>query len=296
MTSHSGQGIDQRLPAEVWREICSYLYLSQLCRLSMVNHTLDAIVGQLPIWRYLYNSFSPNKRLRLLFNKPALKSYMLYVCANSLHICEECYWYARAATLVYFPLPVLVPLPKFCPSNEEDYVDDLKVAANTSALGTGELQDHRPELMYRIPSIHGDGPIEYMNDDGNEFLTTEGIQDVGTPLNTTWTVRKCLDCRKKQREKGGPREIIGIPIPKIVNSYDRMTVSEWRHLYPGYGLDARGRATSSIHFSFPVHEDTVIHDLKQKYGGAEDVQASKMSSKESYAKTKARILWYRQQD
>ncbi|OAQ32549.1 hypothetical protein K457DRAFT_16112 [Linnemannia elongata AG-77] len=51
--------------------------------------------------------FGPTKRLRLLRNIPESKSYMLYMCAGSLHICEEC----LGLTLPSMTEPVLALLP-----------------------------------------------------------------------------------------------------------------------------------------------------------------------------------------
>src|SRR5690348_10681543 len=69
--------LDKHAPAEIWEQIFSYLYPSQLCRLSMVNKTFETIVSSLPIWRYLFTENTVRKRLRFLRGIPESKSYML---------------------------------------------------------------------------------------------------------------------------------------------------------------------------------------------------------------------------
>ncbi|KAF9560302.1 hypothetical protein EC968_006254, partial [Mortierella alpina] len=81
--------IDHRVPLEVWQRIFRGLYPSQLCRLSMVNRNFNRIVSSLLFWSRIFPLiFGDTKRLRTLVNIPESKSYMLYICANSLDICE----------------------------------------------------------------------------------------------------------------------------------------------------------------------------------------------------------------
>lgn len=83
--------IDKRVPPEIWERILSRLYPSQLSRMSRVNRNFNKIVSSLPGWSRMFSVvFGPKMRLRTLRNMPESKSYMLYVCAGSLYICEEC--------------------------------------------------------------------------------------------------------------------------------------------------------------------------------------------------------------
>ena len=55
---------DRRVPFEVWQHICSFLYPSQLSRMSMVNTTLHKVVDSLPYWSLLFRQvFGPTKAL-----------------------------------------------------------------------------------------------------------------------------------------------------------------------------------------------------------------------------------------
>ncbi|KAF9955077.1 hypothetical protein BGZ72_004032 [Mortierella alpina] len=83
--------LDKRVPREVWECIFNRLYPSQLCRLSMVNKNFNDIVSSLSLWSRMFAStHGPSKRLRCLSGMRESKSYMLYMCANSLHVCETC--------------------------------------------------------------------------------------------------------------------------------------------------------------------------------------------------------------
>ncbi|KAK3835020.1 MAG: hypothetical protein J3R72DRAFT_452015 [Linnemannia gamsii] len=90
--------IDKRIPPEVWERIFSRLYPSQLSRLSMVNKTFNKIVSSLSTWSRIFfvaHSGNENKRLRTLRDMPESKSYMLYMCAMSLYVCECCLFMAH---------------------------------------------------------------------------------------------------------------------------------------------------------------------------------------------------------
>lgn len=104
--------IDQRVPLEVWERIFKGLYPSQLCRLSMVNHNFNRIVSSLLIWTRMFPIiFGDKKRLRVLRDIPESKSHMLYICANSLYICEECLALTDKSLYYYKPEPTLAPMP-----------------------------------------------------------------------------------------------------------------------------------------------------------------------------------------
>ncbi|KAG0376021.1 hypothetical protein BGX24_008391 [Mortierella sp. AD032] len=232
--------IDNRIPVEIWEQIFSNLYPSQLCRLSMVSRAFETIVTLLPIWYQLFTENNFKKRLRFLRGISESKSYMLYMCANSLHICEECGHQENfdSTILADLPLPVLVRLPKrHCPSDEE---------------------------------------IEY----------------VGDQLNLTWAVRKCRICRKKQGEGRGNEEFEPV-MPRTSPPPMPKSAEEWCKIYPGLSrvVDHEGYG-----YNWEMKEDGVLGELEFYYGGALGAEASSKPATEYDNKTKARILWYRQQD
>lgn len=101
--------IDCRLPIEVWHKICSYLYPSQLSRLSLVSKTLAETIASLRYWSLLFHrSHDPKTALWLLAGVPESKCYMMYMCAWSSMICEGCYKKCdiNSKNQASFPLPV----------------------------------------------------------------------------------------------------------------------------------------------------------------------------------------------
>ncbi|KAF9278310.1 hypothetical protein BGZ88_000639, partial [Linnemannia elongata] len=107
--------IDKRVPREIWDQILHRLYPSQLSRLSMVNKTLNVIVSSLMVWpRMFYAAHGPKAQLRPLVSISGLKSsYMMFMCASSLHVCEKCFglteYNADKAYMLPLPIPVLLP-------------------------------------------------------------------------------------------------------------------------------------------------------------------------------------------
>ncbi|CAO3564334.1 unnamed protein product [Mortierella alpina] len=83
---------NSRLPTELWQAVCSYLYPSQLARLSRVNRTLYRLVANMRLWSTYFIqlrgrrwSFPFYEQLR---NKPQL--HMHYIIALSYHVCDQC--------------------------------------------------------------------------------------------------------------------------------------------------------------------------------------------------------------
>ncbi|KAG0065862.1 hypothetical protein BGZ89_007844 [Linnemannia elongata] len=266
--------LDKHVPAEIWERIFSYLYPSQLCRLLMVNKTFETIVSSLPIWRYLFTENTVRKRLRFLRDIPESKSYMLYICANSLHICEECGYQHRfgSKNLANLPLPVLVRLSEsHCSSDEEIVFSDEEI----------EFPDEQIESS--------DEKIKSLDE---ETESEENFEYLGSQVNLTWTVRKCCDCRKAQGEGLGHGEFEAT-VPRTSPPPLPKTAPEWCKIYPGFKriVDFEG-----FGYDLYVNEDTVLSELEIYYGGALGAEASSKSALEYDGKTKARILWYRQQD
>lgn len=166
------QCIDQKIPVEIWHVIMSYLYPSQIIRLSCVSRTMHAIVSALNSWsRWFFKAHGPETRLFTLPGMPESKSYMLYMCAVSPRICERCFAHSGLGTVnpVTLPLSVHVPVPK----------------------------------IFKTP------PKPFYNNQG-EYTTK--VDYVGLPMNKSWTIRLCLSCRRKHyeiHEEHVPANILG---------------------------------------------------------------------------------------
>ncbi|OAQ25155.1 hypothetical protein K457DRAFT_129255 [Linnemannia elongata AG-77] len=288
--------LDKHVPAEIWERIFSYLYPSQLCRFSMVNKTFETIVSSLPIWRYLFTENTFRKRLRFLRGIPESKSYMLYICANSLHICEECGYQHRfgSKNLADLPLPVLVRLSEsHCSSDEEIVFSDEEIVFSDEEIEFPDEQIESSDEQIessdeKIKSL--DEEVESL-DEETESLE-ENFEYLGSQVNLTWTVRKCCDCRKAQGEGLGSGEFEAT-VPRTSPPPLPKTAPEWCKIYPGFKriVDFEGYG-----YDLYVNEDTVLSELEIYYGGALGAEASGKSALEYDGKTKARILWYRQQD
>ncbi|CAO3571127.1 unnamed protein product [Mortierella alpina] len=104
--------LDRRVPNEVWGCIFKNLYPSQLCRLSLVNKHFYTIVTSMSLWSRMFTlTHGPKKRLRTLRGMPESKSYMLFMCANSLHVCEQCLGPLKFKETAPLPKAHWAPLP-----------------------------------------------------------------------------------------------------------------------------------------------------------------------------------------
>ena len=112
-------GLEKRLPTETWEQIFLFLYPSQLSRVSMVCRTFYDIVSNLSLWSEIYATVHPNNQNHVIGGfkpvpgKDPNKDLMLYICAESLRICELCLSVYNEADvskdrLAFFPLPVHV--------------------------------------------------------------------------------------------------------------------------------------------------------------------------------------------
>jgi len=101
---------DKRVPVEVWEKIFTGLYPSQLSRLSIVSKTFYSIITSLPIWSRLFTLTHPKQELRVLRGRSVSSCCMIYMCAVSLHFCEECQKLVpfQKHNPSHLPLPVFV--------------------------------------------------------------------------------------------------------------------------------------------------------------------------------------------
>ncbi|KAF9018989.1 hypothetical protein BGZ52_003825 [Haplosporangium bisporale] len=88
----------KKIPVELWIHICSYLYPSQLTRLSQTNHVMYEIVASLGTWSTILQRVYPERLHRVIPGLPISKSHMLYVLASSFRICEQCFRYCAAGS------------------------------------------------------------------------------------------------------------------------------------------------------------------------------------------------------
>ncbi|KAF9304930.1 hypothetical protein BGZ74_000147 [Mortierella antarctica] len=116
--------IIKTLPLEIWQQILPHLYPSQLARLCLVNKRFFDLVTNQPLWSAMYYTAFPKETLDLLPGMPTSRSYMLFMCANSFLICEQCFVHHNPkdlgrAQLASLPLKVYLPWAsdnvKLCP-------------------------------------------------------------------------------------------------------------------------------------------------------------------------------------
>jgi len=112
-------GLEKRLPTGTWEQIFLFLYPSQLSRVSMVCRTFYDIVSKLSVWSGIYATVHPNNQNHVVGGfkpvpgKNLNKDFMVYICAESLQICELCLSVYNETDvskdqLAFFPLPVHV--------------------------------------------------------------------------------------------------------------------------------------------------------------------------------------------
>ncbi|KAG0028647.1 hypothetical protein BGZ81_004545 [Podila clonocystis] len=121
--------IDKRVPPEIWERIFNHLYPSQLSRFSMVNKNFNVLVSSLSVWSRMFSvAYGSKKRLRTLRNVPESKSYMLFMCANSCFICENCLVLSPYnATASYRPRKYWAPLPTLSTKELEYLGEELNL-------------------------------------------------------------------------------------------------------------------------------------------------------------------------
>ncbi|KAG9073359.1 hypothetical protein KI688_001153 [Linnemannia hyalina] len=148
--------IDKRVPPEIWEQIFSHLYPSQLSRMSMVNNNLNVIVSSLEVWpRMFYAAHGPKAQLRPLMSIPRFKSsYMMFMCALSLLVCEKCFGLTRhnADKLYKLPLPIPVLLPRRS-TDAIKYVGDRFDPNWTIRMCLPCRQGHISDLEEPVPQL-----------------------------------------------------------------------------------------------------------------------------------------------
>ncbi|KAF9122055.1 hypothetical protein BGX30_002235 [Mortierella sp. GBA39] len=147
--------IDRRVPPEIWEQIFNYLYPSQLSRVSMVNKNLNVIICSLEVWpRMFYAAHGPKAQLRPLMCIPKAKSsYMMFMCAWSLHVCERCFGLTgyNAGNVYMLPLPISIILPRRS-TDAIKYMGDRFDPNWTIRMCLPCRQSHLSDLEEPVPS------------------------------------------------------------------------------------------------------------------------------------------------
>ncbi|KAG0011582.1 hypothetical protein BGZ80_000582 [Entomortierella chlamydospora] len=87
-----GAALLDKLPPEIWHLVFSFLYPSELARASQVCQKFYHTIFSLQIWASIQKvALYRDGPVKLLANVPTLTSYALFVFANSLQICEQCF-------------------------------------------------------------------------------------------------------------------------------------------------------------------------------------------------------------
>ncbi|KAG0044917.1 hypothetical protein BGZ83_009820 [Gryganskiella cystojenkinii] len=110
--------LDQCFPLEIWEKISRYLYPSQLCRLARATRALNESVGSLQVWKkwFLKTQGCSSAPFKYLPGVTESRSYMLYLCANSLMICEGCGNQHRLDQTPVVVSPASIPLTRQAPA------------------------------------------------------------------------------------------------------------------------------------------------------------------------------------
>ncbi|GJJ67804.1 hypothetical protein EMPS_00150 [Entomortierella parvispora] len=223
--------VHQIFPIEVWCEICRYLYPSQLSRLSRACKASRSAVCNMDFWRWLFEKTYPDGKTKLCFLPcvPESQSYMQYMCAISLVICEQCLNYHRHdfSDLAEMPLPVPAPSQTRC---------------------------------------------------------TESVKYLGEPIDTGFTARLCLPCRKAFYA------VYDEPLPDEVE-FEVMSLEMAREKYPYCGLPTEETPTM-VKYNGSYRQGMFLEMARKTQGGDVGVGASKSTAQSYPARLRNSIRKY----
>ncbi|KAG0053367.1 hypothetical protein BGZ83_001261 [Gryganskiella cystojenkinii] len=161
--------VHKRVPAEIWELIFRNLYPSQLSHFSLVDKRLNAIVSSLEVWSHMFAvAHGPEAHLRPLAGISRSKSYMIFMCSSSLHVCEKCYGLTayNADNLSDLPLPMPILLPRRSKDTTIKYLDQV---AELSLITRKGLIDEATVIMYMRQHLGGDVGIEASKESTAEY-------------------------------------------------------------------------------------------------------------------------------
>ncbi|KAG0303716.1 hypothetical protein BGZ98_006360 [Dissophora globulifera] len=185
----TAQGIDHTVPTEVWVQVFQYLYPSQLSRLSMVSTSFYSIVSGLSQWIHWFNKTYGHLKFWInpLSSQPSSRGchprvYMQHLCAESMHICEQC---LTANDQMRRPRAPMASMPLRISGR-------LVVAAGV--LDIRKYDDHQRRVG--VASSHDD-------DEGHDWNREREVLEVrkryrkldDNVKKEDWTLLLCLWCR-----------------------------------------------------------------------------------------------------
>ncbi|KAG0053650.1 hypothetical protein BGZ83_000721 [Gryganskiella cystojenkinii] len=264
---------DKRLPFEIWEHILTFLYPSQIARLSRCSRTMYEIISASIVWSpWFKKAFGPEVILDTLPAMKESKSYMLYMCAVSSRVCEQCLVYAVPSKMVQDraarPLRVLIPDAILARR------DRTRRRGNGAAASSNNSNSNSSSSSNETKSL----PVY-----------------VGEPMNTTWSIRMCLPCRQVHYldyTESIPVSMLGQfnTYHHIANTY-QLNVMEVNALLSRLQPMDYGRRHDTV-FS----EEEALRSSRFKYGG--DVGLVTMKEPAAIladeSKTESRIEEYRQ--
>ncbi|KAG0008871.1 hypothetical protein BGZ81_003829 [Podila clonocystis] len=149
-------------PVELWICICSFLYPSQLARLSQTSRTIYEIVASLGIWTKILQQVYPDRLDRTILGLSTSKSHMLYVLALSFRICERCFKYCHVSSegRACLPLPIRM-IPSFAVDHGQDQPWTTRLCLACRKTHFAQHPEPIPEAIHERVRARTDLELEY---------------------------------------------------------------------------------------------------------------------------------------
>jgi len=283
---NQSRGADKRLPFEIWEHISIFLYPSQIARLTRVSRTLYDLIAASIVWsRWFRTAFGPDVILDTLPATPESTSYMLYMCAVSGRVCEQCMIYSVPSRLVNDraarPLPVLVP-NSILRRRGHEQGSAMNNKSNVTTVPNESTSNGSDNTFFN-------NPIQ-----GRSSSSLLQVTVVGEPINKTWSIRLCLPCRQihyLQHPEVVPVHVLGkYRAYQVIHQTYNLTVHEINTLPSRVQLESFG------YQSTVYSEEAAFKLSRHKHGGEVGIavfnQPSLMVGQEQ--RTEDRIDAYRQ--
>ncbi|KAF9433266.1 hypothetical protein BGZ76_009671 [Entomortierella beljakovae] len=260
------------IPKETWKWICSYLYPSELTRLSTVNKTMYELVKDLKVWKEWYFKSQKSSKLALIPGLSESHSFMLYLCSVSFSICELCIRSCKGnrqrGRLAAMPLPVVFsssPSSSSITSNNGG-----KTNSNNNEDGDITLQDTWTIRLCRVCRVshYTEHPEPIDSTPKNSFLLKRTIK-AEYRLGDK-------EIRSIEKRIGGGRRG-----NKPVKYNERVAISIARRVYGGdVGIQALGKSLSKplskvYHRVFLYHRRRSVLANGKTWWSAEEFKARK---------------------
>ncbi|KAG0371283.1 hypothetical protein BGZ54_007472 [Gamsiella multidivaricata] len=256
-----------QLPLELWEVVASHLYPSQLTRLSQTCKALYGVVARLSLWRLWYENLFEAGQFGGLASAPFYPpdlhqaANMLYICARSFRICEECACFCKEwhclGMLMQLPLSVTMP-PSTALSPSSCSLSSTSTSTSSS-------------LSLALP------PAQPDNDQAHE---------AGTP----WSIRMCLRCRQKYYAEHPEPELIKPDIDEYLSLHEMKSRFGFgkRKGKRVWGRRIRNMP-GQIMIEYPLHGIWMI--ARAEYGGDVGINSLDWDHEPSLAKEDERIRY-----